>query len=136
MARVSRMPCPAQARRAVCLHGISASTQSQSVVLGCPSHHAAFLLDQAGWRLSGQVKLPVNITLLVLQPKCPELNVMGNIWQFMRDNWLSNRVFRDHDGICRPLLPRLDQPDRTAAAHLFHRRLPMGPSVLISRKRR
>jgi transposase len=35
----------------------------------------------------------------LLPPKCPELNVMENIWQFMRDNWLSNRVFRDHDDI-------------------------------------
>jgi hypothetical protein len=24
---------------------------------------------------------------------------MENIWQFMRDNWLSNRVFRNHDDI-------------------------------------
>ena len=24
---------------------------------------------------------------------------MENVWQFMRDNWLSNRVFRDHDDI-------------------------------------
>ena len=39
------------------------------------------------------------ITLLPLPPKYPELNVMENIWQFMRDNWLSNRVFRDHDDI-------------------------------------
>ena len=25
---------------------------------------------------------------------CPELNPIENTWQFMRDNWLSNRVFR------------------------------------------
>jgi hypothetical protein len=43
--------------------------------------------------------VPDNITLLPLPPKCPELNVMENVWQFMRDNWLSNRVFRDHDDI-------------------------------------
>jgi len=24
--------------------------------------------------------------------KCPELNPVENIWQYMRDNWLSNRV--------------------------------------------
>ena len=24
---------------------------------------------------------------------------MENIWQFMRDDWLSNRVFRNHDDI-------------------------------------
>jgi hypothetical protein len=28
-----------------------------------------------------------------MPPKSPELNQVENIWQFMRDNWLSNRVF-------------------------------------------
>jgi hypothetical protein len=64
-----------------------------------PGKHAALLLDQAGWHLSGEVSVPANITLLPLPPKCPELNVMENIWQFMRDNWLSNRVFCNHNDI-------------------------------------
>ncbi len=29
----------------------------------------------------------------------PELNPMENIWQFMRDNWLSNQIFQTHDDI-------------------------------------
>ena len=29
-----------------------------------------------------------------MPPKSPELNPVENIWQFMRDNWLSNRVFK------------------------------------------
>jgi hypothetical protein len=28
-----------------------------------------------------------------------ELNPVENIWQFMRDNWLSNRVFKSYDEI-------------------------------------
>jgi hypothetical protein len=28
-----------------------------------------------------------------------ELNPVENIWQFMRDNWLSNRVFQSYDDI-------------------------------------
>jgi transposase len=40
-----------------------------------------------------------NITLLPLPPKSPELNPVENIWQFMRDNWLSNRVFKSYDDI-------------------------------------
>ena len=35
-----------------------------------------------------------NITLLPLPPKCPELNPAENVWQFIRDNWLSNRIFK------------------------------------------
>ena len=38
-----------------------------------------------------------NITLLPLPPKCPELNPVENVWQFMRDNWLSNRIFSSYD---------------------------------------
>jgi hypothetical protein len=34
-----------------------------------------------------------------LPPKCPELNPVENIWQFMRDNWLSNRVFQSYGNI-------------------------------------
>jgi hypothetical protein len=34
-----------------------------------------------------------------LPPKSPELNPVENIWQFMRDNWLSNRVFKSYDDI-------------------------------------
>jgi hypothetical protein len=28
-----------------------------------------------------------------LPAKCPELNPVENIWQFLRDNWLSNCIF-------------------------------------------
>jgi transposase len=36
---------------------------------------------------------------VLLPPKCPELNPVENIWQYMRDNWLSNRVFNSYDDI-------------------------------------
>ena len=59
-----------------------------------PGKHAVVLLDQAGWHLSRELVVPPNITLMPLPPNCPELNPVENIWQFMRDNWLSNRVFQ------------------------------------------
>jgi transposase len=37
--------------------------------------------------------------LLPLPPLSPELNSQENIWQFMRQNWLSNRVFKSFDDI-------------------------------------
>jgi hypothetical protein len=43
--------------------------------------------------------VPDNITLPPSPPKCPELNVMENVWQFTRDNWLANRVLQDHKNI-------------------------------------
>ncbi|WP_407926148.1 transposase [Falsiroseomonas algicola] len=30
---------------------------------------------------------PANITILPLPPKCPELNVIENVWRFTHDNW-------------------------------------------------
>jgi hypothetical protein len=39
-----------------------------------PGAHAVLILDQAGWHLSGRLVVPPNITLLLLPPKCPELN--------------------------------------------------------------
>ena len=57
-----------------------------------PGAHAVVLLDQAGWHTSAKLKIPANISLLPLPPKSPELDPTENVWQYMRDNWLSNRV--------------------------------------------
>jgi transposase len=64
-----------------------------------PGAHAVLLVDQAGWHLSARLSVPANITLVPLPAKCPELNPVENIWQFMRGNWLSNRIFRSYDDI-------------------------------------
>ena len=64
-----------------------------------PDRHAVLLLDQAGWHLSHRLVVPTNITLMPLPPKCPELNPVENLWQFMRDNWLSNRVFTSYENL-------------------------------------
>jgi transposase len=55
------------------------------------------ILDQAGWHLSAGLVIPANITLLSLPAKCPELDPVENVWQFIRDNWLSNRIFQSYD---------------------------------------
>ena len=64
-----------------------------------PGAHAVLILDQAGWHISAGLVIPANITLLPLPAKCPELNPVENVWQFMRDNWLSNRIFKSYDDI-------------------------------------
>ncbi|ARQ09185.1 IS630 family insertion sequence transposase domain-containing protein [Rhizobium etli] len=61
--------------------------------------HAILIMDQAGWHMSNNLLVPENITILPLPPKSPELNPVENIWQFMRENWLSNRVFKSYDDI-------------------------------------
>ena len=64
-----------------------------------PERHAALLVDQAGWHLSERLVVPANITIVLLPAKCPELNPQENVWQFMRDNCLSNRVFTSYTDI-------------------------------------
>ena len=82
-----------------------------------PQAHAVLLLDQAGWHLSKDLVIPPNITIVPLPPKCPELNPVENVWQFIRDNWLSNRVFSSYDDIldhcCDAWNKLTDQPWRT-----------------------
>ena len=46
-----------------------------------------------------RLEQPENITLLPLPPRAPELNPVENIWRFLRQNWLSNRVFKSYDNI-------------------------------------
>ena len=54
-----------------------------------PGAHAVLIIDRAGWHTTGRLEIPSNITLMFLPPRAPELNPVENIWQFMRDNWLS-----------------------------------------------
>ena len=58
--------------------------------------------------------MPPKITLLPLPPGDSELNPVENIWQFMRANWLSNRVFEFYDDIvahcCDVWNKLIDQP--------------------------
>ena len=64
-----------------------------------PGRHAVLLLDQAGWHLTPRLVVPDNISIVPLPAKCPELNAQENVWQFMRDNWLSNRIFACYDNL-------------------------------------
>jgi transposase len=81
-----------------------------------PGAHAVLLLDQAGWHGSRDLVVPDNITLLPLPPRSPELNPVENVWQFMRDNWLSNRPSKGYDDIvahcCAAWSDLVDQPWR------------------------
>lgn len=64
-----------------------------------PGALAVLLLDQAGWHGSAELVVPPNIKLMRLPPRCPELNSVENLWQFLHDNWLSNRIFKSYGNI-------------------------------------
>ena len=61
--------------------------------------HAVLLLDRAGWHTTRRLVVPKNITLVFLPSRAPELNPVENIWQYLRQNWLSNRVFETYEAI-------------------------------------
>jgi hypothetical protein len=61
--------------------------------------HAVLLLDRAGWHTTGNLRVPRNMTLIFLPSRAPELNPVENIWQYLRANWLSNRVFETYEAI-------------------------------------
>ncbi len=84
-----------------------------------PGAHALVMLDRAGWHTSSTLQVPDNITLMPLPPRSPELNPVENVWQFMRDNWLSNRVFQNYDDIldhcCQAWNNLVSRPPRIAS---------------------
>ncbi|BBU64145.1 hypothetical protein MSC49_40800 (plasmid) [Methylosinus sp. C49] len=81
-----------------------------------PDAHAALIVDRAGWHMTDKLVIPANITIVPLPAKCPELNPAENVWQFLRENWLSNRVLKPYDDIvdhcCAAWNKLIDQPWR------------------------
>ena len=96
--------CPAEGKGA-CLVLPRCTSEGMSLHLEeisravAPGAHAVLLLDQAGWHQSKRLVVPANITLMPLPAKAPELNPVENVWQFMRENWLSNRIFTSYSDI-------------------------------------
>jgi transposase len=76
--------------------------------------HAVLLLDRAGWHTTGHLTIPKNMTLIFLPSRAPELNPVENVWQYLRQAWLSNRVFDTYEAIieaaCEAWNRLMDQP--------------------------
>jgi hypothetical protein len=65
-----------------------------------PGAHAVLVCDRAGWHQPGKrLRTPDNITLLPLPPYSPDLNPMENIWDYLRGNKLSKRVWDSYEAI-------------------------------------
>lgn len=61
--------------------------------------HAAIIIDNAGWHTAKNLNIPHNITFIPLPPYSPELNSMEQVWQWMKDNYLSNTIFDNYEEI-------------------------------------
>ena len=77
------------------------------------------VLDGAGWHGAGALTVPDNLTLLPLPPRSPELNPVENVWQYLRQNNLSLRVWPDYEAIvvtcCEAWNALMATPDRLAS---------------------
>ncbi|WP_142832476.1 transposase [Rhizobium rhododendri] len=63
-----------------------------------PGAQTVLILDQAGWHLLAKLIVPKKASPCSSCRRVPpELNPVENVWQFMRNNWLSNRVFTSYD---------------------------------------
>ena len=84
--------------------------------------HGVVLMDRAGWHISGDLKVPRNLTIILLPSRSPELNPVENVWQYLRANWLSNRVFETYDDIldagCQAWNNLIDQPEQITSIGL------------------
>ena len=61
--------------------------------------HAVLVLDGAGWHGGEALKVPGNVTLVHLPPYAPELNPVERVWLYLRERFLSLRVFKDYRAI-------------------------------------
>lgn len=61
--------------------------------------HAVVIMDGAGWHTVDTVRPFDNVTLIKLPPYSPELNPIEQVWQWLRQRCLSNRVFKGYDEI-------------------------------------
>src|SRR4051794_23295917 len=84
-----------------------------------PGAHGVVVLDGAGWHAAGGLAVPGNLTLLPLPRYSPELNPVENVWEYLRQNKLSHRVWPDYEAIvatcCEAWNWLVAAPDRLAS---------------------
>ena len=72
----------------------------QEISLLVPAErHAVIVTDRAGWHQTKNIKVPNNLSILHLPPYSPELNPQEQVWQYLKDKYLANRVFENIDDI-------------------------------------
>lgn len=93
-----------------------------------PGAHAVLLM----WDTTDKLKVPLTITIQPLPPRAPELNPVENLWQFMRDNWLSKRFFKTYEGIVAHCRDAWKHPTGKPEKDYLNRHAKMGTCVLVN----
>ena len=55
--------------------------------------HGVLVMDRAPWHKS--LVIPSNMNIIYLPSYSPELNPQENVWEYLKNNFLSNIVFSD-----------------------------------------
>jgi hypothetical protein len=100
-----------------------------------PGAHAALLVDQAGWHPSDRLIVPAKHHSDPVAGEMSGTEPAGNIWQFMRDNRLSNRIFKSVDDIVDHCCTDTEQARRSTLADHVHRPAGLGLWVTITEAR-
>jgi hypothetical protein len=64
-----------------------------------PGAHALLIMDRAGWHCANDLVMPDNITAVFLPPYSPELNAIERLWLYLKERFLSHRLWPDYDAI-------------------------------------
>jgi hypothetical protein len=63
------------------------------------------LTDGAGWHRAQALCIPDNITLIAIPPATPKCNPAEKAWQYLKDNFLSHRLFSAYEAANTPGTP-------------------------------
>ena len=84
-----------------------------------PDAHGVLLMDRAGWHATAELDMPENIIPVLLPSRAPELNPVENVWRYLRQTYLSNRIFEDHayivDAACKAWNRLIGKPGKIMA---------------------
>ena len=64
-----------------------------------PGARAIVLMDRAGWHIAKDLAVPPHLTPLFLPPYSPELNAIERVWLYLRERFLSERLWRTYEDI-------------------------------------
>ena len=64
-----------------------------------PGAHAVVIMDRAGWHCAKDLIVPANITPVFLPAYSPELNAIERLWLYLKERFLSHRLWPAYDDI-------------------------------------
>ena len=64
-----------------------------------PGAHAVVLMDRAGWHIAKDLTVPANLTPVFLPAYSPELDAIERVWLYLRERFLSHRLWASYDDI-------------------------------------